>query len=79
MVDANGHVLSQFDGQPLRGTYPTTHWIPGELIEDSYPLLVPSDTPPGPYRVFLGLYNETTGTRLPVPGDTEGRVILNVE
>jgi hypothetical protein len=79
LVDADGHVVAQFDGQPLEGIYPTSHWSPGELVKDSYPLLVPADLPPGPYRVFLGLYDEATGTRLPVPGDAEGRVILNVE
>ncbi|MBE7469868.1 MAG: hypothetical protein HS114_12085 [Anaerolineales bacterium] len=79
LVDPSGQVLAQFDGQPLEGTYPTSHWIPGEFIEDSYPLIIPPDAPPGPYRVFAGLYNEATGLRLPVPGDPEGRVVLNVE
>ena len=53
--------------------------MPGELIEDSYPLVLPADAPAGPYRVYLGLYDEATLTRLPVPTDSEGRVILNVE
>ena len=79
LVDSKGHRLAQFDGQPLEGVYSTSHWIPGELIEDSYPLLIPADAPPGPYRVFIGLYNEATGARLPVPNDSEGRVVLNVE
>lgn len=79
LVDANGQLLAQFDGQPREGAYPTSHWIPGELIKDSYPLLMPATAPPGPYRVFVGLYNEVTGARLPVPGDPEGRVILNVQ
>lgn len=79
LVDPNDNVLAQFDGLPLEGTYPTSHWIPGELIHDTYPLLFPADAPAGPYHVFLGLYNETTGQRLPVPGDSEGRVRLNVE
>ncbi|MFN8458098.1 MAG: hypothetical protein U0401_26180, partial [Anaerolineae bacterium] len=79
LVDAQNKVLGQFDGQPQQGIYLTSDWIPGELIEDSYPLTFPADTPPGPYRVYLGLYNETTGARLPVPGDPEGRVMWDVE
>ncbi len=79
LVDANGRVLAQFDGQPLEGTYPTSRWIPGELVKDSYPLILPPDASPGPYRVFAGFYNEATGLRLSVPGDSEGRVVLNVE
>jgi hypothetical protein len=79
LVDANGQLLAQFDGQPREGAYPTSRWIPGELIKDSYPLLMPATVPPGPYRVFVGLYNEVTGARLPVPDDPEGRVMLNVQ
>ncbi|GIK44048.1 MAG: hypothetical protein BroJett011_78810 [Chloroflexota bacterium] len=79
LVDANGQVLAQFDGQPREGAYPTSRWTPGELIKDSYPLLMPATAPLGPYRVFVGFYNEVTGARLPVPGDPEGRVMLNVQ
>lgn len=79
LVDSQNNVLGQFDGQPQKGTHPTSHWIPGELIEDSYPLTFPGEVPPGPYRVYLGLYNEASGARLPVPGDPEGRVIWDVE
>jgi hypothetical protein len=78
LVDSNENILAQFDGQPRAGLYPTSHWIPGEIIKDNYPLPFPTDAPPGPYRVFLGLYNETTLERLPVPTDLAGRVILDV-
>jgi hypothetical protein len=79
LVDPAGNVIAQYDGHPQSGQYPTAHWIPGELIEDAYPILFPADAPPGPYRVFLGLYDEATLTRLSVFTDSEGRVILNVE
>jgi hypothetical protein len=79
LVDSGGKVLAQYDGYPQGGEYPTTAWIPGELVEDSYPLLIPADAPDGPYQVFLGLYDEATLARLPVATDPEGRVILNVE
>lgn len=78
LVDANNQVLAQFDGQPQGGDYPTSHWVPGEIIADTYPLQLPADVPPGPYRVFLGLYDEATLNRLPVSSDSEGRVILDV-
>jgi hypothetical protein len=79
LVDPHGNVLAQYDGYPRSGDYPTSQWIPGELIEDSYPLQLPDNAPPGPYRAFIGLYNERTMTRLPVPTDPEGRVILDVK
>ena len=79
LVDSNDHILAQFDGQPKAGTYPTSQWIPGEIIADSYPILFPDNAPPGPYRVFVGLYDEASGLRLPVLNDSEGRVMLDVE
>jgi hypothetical protein len=79
LIDAGGGVLAQFDGQPRAGDYPTSRWIPGELIEDTYPIFLPAELPAGPYQLYLGLYDEATMTRLPVSTDSEGRVILNVE
>lgn len=79
LVDAEGHVLAQFDGQPQAGTHPTSRWVPGHLVNDTYAINLPTEAPPGPYRVYLGLYDEATLTRLPVPGDPEGRVILPVQ
>jgi hypothetical protein len=79
LVDVNSNVLAQYDGYPQTGASPTSRWTPGEMIEDTYPIPFPAEAPPGPYRVYLGLYDEATLTRLPVPTDPEGRVILNVE
>ncbi len=78
LVDPAGVVVAQYDGYPQSGDHPTPGWVPGELIEDSYPVLLPADAPPGPYQLYLGFYNETTLERLPVPNDAEGRVILDV-
>jgi hypothetical protein len=79
LVDSGGHVLAQFDGQPQQGIYPTSQWIPGEVIVDTYPISMPVDLPVGPYRVFVGLYDEATMLRLPVAGDDAGRVIIDVD
>ncbi len=76
LVDSNDQVVTQFDGYPQ----PVTHeWTPGELINDAYPLQLPPAVPPGPYRLFIGLYDESTFARLPVATDSNGRVIFNVE
>lgn len=79
LVDANDRVFAQFDGYPRSGDYPTSQWIPGELIEDTYPLRLPADAPAAPYRLFLGMYDEATMARLPIPTDAEGRAILDVQ
>jgi hypothetical protein len=79
LVDAHNNVIAQFDGYPQEGIHPTVEWIPGEIIADSYPIALPADTPPGPYKVLFGLYDEATFERLPVSGDAEGRVVVDVQ
>lgn len=84
LVDSNDNVIAQFDGYPQfdakpEQPYRTSKWIPGEIITDAYPLRMPADLPTDSYRVFIGLYDETTFARLPVATDSNGKVILNVE
>ena len=43
----------------------TTQWQPGEYIEDSYTLAIPADAPPGPYTLYVGLYDAATNERQP--------------
>ena len=56
----------------------TGQWDPGELILDSVALAIPPDAPPGPYRLAFGLYDSETLERLPVVGDAEGRVVVEI-
>ncbi|MDM8520246.1 hypothetical protein QUF64_09370 [Anaerolineales bacterium HSG6] len=85
LVDSNDNVLAQFDGYPQFAKEPnienylTSQWIPGQHITDRYPLQLPAELPPGPYRIYVGLYDEATFERLPVATDSNGRIILNVE
>jgi hypothetical protein len=53
-----------FDSQPLSGDYPTSLWDTGEVILDPHELDL-STVPPGEYRILAGLYNLSTGARLP--------------
>jgi hypothetical protein len=66
LLDAAGGVQAQHDGPPMQGRYPTNNWRPGQIIEDATPLTLPSDLPPGDYRLAVGMYELTTGQRLPV-------------
>jgi hypothetical protein len=66
LLDAAGGVQAQHDGPPMQGRYPTNNWRPGQIIEDATPLTLPSDLPPGDYRLAAGMYELTTGQRLPV-------------
>ena len=44
----------------------TSGWIPGEIIEDHYEVLMGRDVPAWKYDIFVGMYDPVTGERLPV-------------
>jgi 4-amino-4-deoxy-L-arabinose transferase-like glycosyltransferase len=85
VVAEDGRVLTQHDGPPQGGFYPTAFWDPGEQLEDQVTLTIPSDASPGTYRVIAGFYLLDTGERLPVtgadaiPGDAVLMGTLDVE
>jgi hypothetical protein len=54
------------DAQPLGGNYPTSAWLPGDIIEDAYPL--PAVAGWKIPRASIGLYRLDTGERLPIDG-----------
>lgn len=64
LVDANGQIIAQRDQVPAGGARPTLGWMPGEVVADSYSLLIPADASPGEYALRLGWYNAITGTRV---------------
>ena len=60
---ADGFVRAQADGPPVSGHYPTTQWVAGEVIQDMHLL------PEGAFdHIAIGLYDPTTGERLPAFG-----------
>jgi len=66
VLDGTGQLIAQADGPPVNGGYPTSIWSAGEQIEDERVVSIPPGAPAGPYRVRVGLYDPTTGQRLPV-------------
>ena len=62
---ATEKIVAQSDVMPRNNTYPTSRWISGEVITDTVTLTLP-DTPPGVYRVAIGLFDENG--RLPISG-----------
>jgi uncharacterized membrane protein len=64
-----GDVPAQVDSVPRGGGYPTTWWLPGEVVADSLTLKLPPGAPgDASYRLIVGLYDPATGTRLLVAG-----------
>ena len=66
LLNANGEMLAQRDGQPVQWMRPTSTWQAGEEIVDRYALLLPNDLPQGSYSIAVGLYDPESGQRLPV-------------
>jgi len=66
LLNEAGQFAGQQDQIPGGGQLPTTGWLPNEYITDSYNLLIPADTPPGQYRLEIGLYDANDFSRLPV-------------
>ena len=68
LLDTGDEAISQHDGQPQDGAYPTSIWDAGEVVVDEHGLTLPPDLPPGDYGLRVGLYRLETGERLPVIG-----------
>ncbi len=66
LAEAGQPPLATGDSPPRNGSYPTTVWAAGELIEDSYTLTIPDDLANGRYPVWIGMYNPDTLARLPL-------------
>jgi hypothetical protein len=73
LLDANGQLWAQKDNPPVRGSYPTTEWKADETIVDKYDIVIPLDAPTGQYELEVGLYDVTTGQRLPLLDETGQR------
>ncbi len=79
LLDTNGVPRAQADVIPVKGTRPTTSWLPGEIIADEIVLQIPADLPAGQYRLTIGLYNELNGTRLTLPDGQDVIELTTVE
>ena len=61
VLDRSGQPIAGKDNQPVNGTYPTSHWMPGEYVIDEY--VIPA-RPPDDVTIEAGLYDPETGARL---------------
>ena len=64
LLDAHGERIGYGDAEPGNGAYPTTGWVSGEYLADTHAIAFPP-APAGPLRLAIGLYDPTTGERLP--------------
>jgi mannosyltransferase len=75
VLDEQNQIVGQRDAEPGGGANLTSLWHPGETVVDNYGVAIHPATPPGAYRVEVGMYDLETGQRLLTPED-EGQVWL---
>jgi hypothetical protein len=76
LVDEEGTIWGQHDSQPVNGYYPTSFWDQDEIVKDEHAFVVSEDTPPGEYRIEVGMYRLADGQRLSIV-DQDGQVLYD--
>jgi hypothetical protein len=73
----NSSDLRQWGGKDRvpKAQYNTAIWVPGEIVRDKYLVPVDPSTPPGVYRLDIGLYAELVGQRWHLPLVQDGTVL----
>ncbi len=78
LLDKDGRIAAQYDGEPRKGQNPTTEWRPYLLAADSIVLPISPAAPIGEgFKVELGLYDAETQQRLVWAG-ADGQVSASV-
>lgn len=68
-------IVGSVDTYPGWGTYPTSLWMPGQVIQDRYEIAIdPQALAPTLLRIDVGVYPRETMERLPAY-DTAGRIL----
>ena len=66
LLDAGQTIQAQVDSEPQGGGLPTDRWAAGQIVHDSYALVLSPDAQPGPHTLEVGMYLLETLDRLPV-------------
>ena len=68
LLSPDGSKAAQSDHLVGGVFYPTSLWQPGETLLDRHTLDVPAGAPPGPYQLFVGMYELVDGEARTVGG-----------
>jgi len=67
LLDGDGELLEQDDGPPQEGMYPTSWWLPGQVVVDQHVIHLPVDRSiADAAQLRIGMYHPATLLRLPV-------------
>lgn len=68
VLGADDHKWAAWDGAAGGTWWPSPLWRAGDRLRQDLPLTLDAATPPGRYRLVVGLYRATTGERLSAHG-----------
>ena len=71
LLGAGDVMLGQMDHPPQNGAAPTSSWQIGHRLADRYEIPIREDAPHGPGQLVIGMYDPTTGERLPATGPVD--------
>jgi 4-amino-4-deoxy-L-arabinose transferase-like glycosyltransferase len=74
LVDADGQIVTQFDGPPVGDAWLTTTWLPGEIVVDQRKISIPQNIAEGSYSLIIGIYDSKDGQRLPITSNSESQL-----
>ena len=63
LLTDDGTLVTQDDGVPVFGFYPTDDWVPGDYVRDQRLLVLPEELGRGDYAISVGLYRPETRER----------------
>jgi hypothetical protein len=74
-VDENGVLLGQHDGPPRDGAYPTSWWLPDEIVLDQHVFSLSGEgSADDCIRLRVGMYDRATTVRLPAYNEVGARL-----
>ena len=66
LIDERGNLLGQHDGPPRDGAYPTSWWLPGDVVVDQHTIQCGASCQlAAPAYLQIGMYDPATLARLP--------------
>ncbi len=74
LLGEDNRIWGQRDSLPGGGAFPTSGWLEGEYLIDTYRIPIRPDAPAGEYIIEIGMYEESSGARLPA-FDAGGKLI----
>jgi hypothetical protein len=72
LLDGAGQIIGQDDGPPMGGYYPTSAWLPGQIVADLHHIPLPEGASLA--AIAVGLYDLGSGQRLPATDASGARL-----